>query len=71
MFIYIGELCRYLLAQPPKGVDSAHKIRLAYGNGLKPNIWNTFQTRFNVSYIFVNEFIKTNISATDIIFSKI
>ena len=49
IFIYIGELCRYLLAQPEKEVDSAHKIRLAFGNGLKPNIWRKFQTRFNVS----------------------
>ncbi|KAI6660109.1 hypothetical protein LOD99_10582 [Oopsacas minuta] len=49
--IYIGELCRYLLAQPAKSVDSTHKIRLAYGNGLKPNIWRAFQTRFNIDRI--------------------
>ena len=47
--IYIGELCRYLLAQPARPTDSTHKVRLAFGNGLKANLWSSFQTRFNVS----------------------
>ncbi len=34
-FIYIGEVCRYLLNQPAKDTDRAHKIRVIAGNGLR------------------------------------
>ena len=36
---YIGELCRYLLAVEPAATDSQHNIRVAIGNGLRPDIW--------------------------------
>ncbi|XP_028407578.1 long-chain fatty acid transport protein 4-like [Dendronephthya gigantea] len=49
--IYIGELCRYILAQPPKESDKKHKLRLMTGNGLRPQIWNQFKTRFNIPLI--------------------
>lgn len=48
---YIGEICRYLLAQPPKPVDRQHKVRVAFGNGLRPQIWNEFKSRFNIERI--------------------
>lgn len=48
---YIGEICRYLLAQPQKSVDREHKVRVAFGNGLRPQIWNEFKTRFNIERI--------------------
>jgi len=51
VFQYIGELCRYLLAVPPSPEDKNHKIRVAIGNGLRPDIWETFQTRFQIPYI--------------------
>ncbi|EGD54897.1 long-chain-acyl-CoA synthetase [Gordonia neofelifaecis] len=50
-FCYIGELCRYLLAQPPKPTDRAHSIRLAAGNGLRPEIWDEFVDRFGIERI--------------------
>src|SRR5437868_4336203 len=43
MVQYIGELCRYLLASPPSPKDKAHHIRIAIGNGLRPEIWKDFQ----------------------------
>lgn len=49
--VYIGELCRYLLQTPPSPSDSEHKVRLAVGNGLRPEIWAEFQQRFNVPHI--------------------
>jgi acyl-CoA synthetase (AMP-forming)/AMP-acid ligase II len=52
IFQYIGELCRYLLTTPPSKFDRAHKIRIAIGNGLRPEIWNQFQQRFNIPEIF-------------------
>ena len=51
MIQYIGELCRYLLAAPPSVHDAAHGVRLAFGNGLRPEIWNAFQRRFNIAEI--------------------
>jgi fatty-acyl-CoA synthase len=51
MFAYIGELCRYLLAQPPAPTDKAHRIRICFGNGLRPDIFVAFRDRFGVKNI--------------------
>lgn len=48
---YIGEICRYLLAVPPKPEDTRHKVRLMYGNGLRPQIWKRFVNRFGIGQI--------------------
>jgi fatty-acyl-CoA synthase len=48
MFVYIGELCRYLVNQPPDPDETAHKIRLAFGNGLRPDIWPVLKQRFRI-----------------------
>ena len=48
---YIGETCRYLLAAAPKPEERSHKIRLMYGNGLRPQIWQEFVDRFNIKHI--------------------
>lgn len=45
---YIGEICRYLLAQPPVPEEKQHKMRLVYGNGLRAEIWQEFVNRFGV-----------------------
>lgn len=50
-FIYVGETARYLLNAPPHPLERAHKLRGAYGNGLRPDIWEKFQTRFNIPEI--------------------
>ena len=47
-FTYIGELCRYLLNQPEKPGDRDNSIRLMVGNGLRPEIWAEFTTRFGI-----------------------
>jgi len=48
VFVYIGELCRYLLNQPPHPKEKAHNLRTGFGNGLRPEIWQDFLDRFNV-----------------------
>lgn len=55
---YVGEICRYLLAAPPEvdpntgeNLDKANSIRLAFGNGLRPDVWNRFKERFNIEAI--------------------
>ncbi|MDT5136460.1 MAG: fatty-acyl-CoA synthase [Mycobacterium sp.] len=50
-FIYIGEVCRYLLNQPPKPTDRKHKIRVIAGNGLRPEIWTEFTKRFGIARV--------------------
>lgn len=45
---YIGEMCRYILAVKPKPTDTQHKLRMIYGNGLRPQIWSEFVERFNI-----------------------
>ena len=50
-FCYIGELCRYLLNRPASPGDRDHKVRVIVGNGLRPDIWDTFQQRFGIERI--------------------
>ncbi len=50
-FLYIGEMCRYLLNQPPGQDDARHRVRIATGNGLRPDIWEEFQERFRIPMI--------------------
>ena len=51
LFQYIGELCRYLLNAPPQPSEGRHTLRMCCGNGLRPDIWTEFQTRFNIPQI--------------------
>ncbi|XP_029175797.1 long-chain fatty acid transport protein 4-like [Nylanderia fulva] len=48
---YIGEVCRFLLTVPPTQSDRKHKIRLMFGNGLRPQIWESFVKRFGIKQI--------------------
>ncbi|WP_044507528.1 long-chain-acyl-CoA synthetase FadD6 [Mycobacterium simiae] len=50
-FIYIGEICRYLLNQPPKDTDRKHQVRVIAGNGLRPEIWRDFTERFGIARV--------------------
>jgi fatty-acyl-CoA synthase len=51
LFQYIGELCRYLVNSPAHPREADHRIRLCCGNGLRPDIWHTFQNRFQIPQI--------------------
>ncbi|MBV7568863.1 long-chain-acyl-CoA synthetase [Pseudomonas sp. PDM27] len=48
---YVGELCRYLVDQPPSENDGRHDVKKMIGNGLRPGAWNEFKTRFAVNHI--------------------
>ena len=50
-FQYIGELCRYLINSPPNPNERAHQLRLACGNGLRPDVWPEFKRRFRIPQI--------------------
>jgi fatty-acyl-CoA synthase len=48
LFVYVGELCRYLATQPPHPFEKRHRLRLAFGNGLGRDVWAVMQGRFGV-----------------------
>jgi fatty-acyl-CoA synthase len=50
-FQYIGELCRYLVNSPPSPKEREHHLRLACGNGLRPDVWPQFKRRFQIPQI--------------------
>ncbi|KAI0126272.1 hypothetical protein BJ170DRAFT_400396 [Xylariales sp. AK1849] len=55
---YVGETLRYLLAAPaeidPKtgeNLDKKHNVHTAFGNGLRPDVWEKFRDRFGIEKI--------------------
>ena len=50
-FVYIGELCRYLLHVPAKPDDADNPLRAVVGNGLRPDIWHQFKGRFGLDRV--------------------
>jgi fatty-acyl-CoA synthase len=51
MFQYIGELCRYLLHTESNEYEVRHRLRVACGNGLAPEVWEAFKDRFRIPKI--------------------
>jgi fatty-acyl-CoA synthase len=51
VMVYIGELCRYLMNQPPSALERSHSIVRAFGNGLRPDVWAQFTKRTGVRRI--------------------
>jgi len=51
MFTYVGELCRYLMNQPPQPNDRDNSVRAIIGNGLRPEIWKNFKERFDIDIV--------------------
>lgn len=52
---YVGETCRYLTVAPPEkdpvtgeSLDRKHRVRVAMGNGLRPDVWDRFKDRFGI-----------------------
>lgn len=45
-FVYIGEICRYLVGAPPHPRERAHRLTRVVGNGMRPDVWKTFVERF-------------------------
>jgi fatty-acyl-CoA synthase len=51
LFVYIGELCRYLADSPPVEAETRHLLRLCFGNGLRQDVWRRFEQRFAIPRI--------------------
>jgi acyl-CoA synthetase (AMP-forming)/AMP-acid ligase II len=48
---YVGELCRYLVNGPNNPYERVHKLQMAWGNGMRPDVWEPFRERFNIPVI--------------------
>ncbi len=46
--VYVGELCRYLVNMPAKGDEANTPLHTVIGNGLRPDIWDEFKSRFGL-----------------------
>ena len=51
LFVYVGELCRYLAMAPECPEEKNNPLKTMLGNGLRPDIWGTFRKRFGVKRI--------------------
>ena len=51
LFMYVGELCRFLVNTPEVPAEHQHKIRAMIGNGLSPDVWVRFRDRFHIHKI--------------------
>ena len=46
----MGELCRFIVNQPENpSLEKNHTLRTMFGVGVKPEVWEAFASRFNVS----------------------
>ena len=48
---YIGESARYMMSAPPSPLDRQHKLRLSFGNGMRPDVWQRYKDRFGIPTI--------------------
>ncbi|XP_076347626.1 long-chain fatty acid transport protein 4-like isoform X2 [Tachypleus tridentatus] len=62
---YIGETCRYLMAQPVQPEQRQHRVSTVIGNGLRPTLWSSFCKRFQIKT--VGEFYGSSEGNTNII----
>lgn len=51
-FQYIGEICRYLINQPPRPDDREHSLRAMLGAGLTQETWSRWVERFGDVQVF-------------------
>jgi citronellyl-CoA synthetase len=51
-FVYVGEVCRYLMSQPTQSDDHKTSLKYIIGNGLRPDIWMPFKKRFGIKKVY-------------------
>ncbi|HSG89391.1 MAG TPA: long-chain-acyl-CoA synthetase [Pseudomonadales bacterium] len=52
VFVYIGEICRYLMHTPAAANDADNPVQKIIGNGLRPDIWLDFKARFGIPRVY-------------------
>ena len=51
LFVYVGELCRYLNNAPARDNDGDNPLRTILGNGMRAETWEIFRKRFAIDRI--------------------
>ncbi|CDS05178.1 hypothetical protein LRAMOSA07707 [Lichtheimia ramosa] len=51
VFQYVGELCRYLANQPTHPLERKHRLRVIFGNGMRPDVWKPIRERFGIQNV--------------------
>lgn len=51
IFVYIGEMFRYLVSQDVQEYENSHKLKSCFGNGLRPDVWDKADERFKIPKI--------------------
>jgi fatty-acyl-CoA synthase len=51
IFVYIGELFRYLISAPVHPKERLHKIKSCFGNGLRLDVWTKAEERFGITHV--------------------
>lgn len=51
VFVYIGELFRYLVSAPVHPKERLHTIKSCFGNGLRADVWARADERFSIPLI--------------------
>jgi fatty-acyl-CoA synthase len=49
---YVGEICRFLLSNPPRPDDHDHPLRKMAGTGMSPEVWARWVERFGEMQIY-------------------
>lgn len=52
LFIYVGELCRYIYNQPSRPDDADNPLRVITGNGMRGDLMVPFRERFDIEGIY-------------------
>jgi acyl-CoA synthetase (AMP-forming)/AMP-acid ligase II len=50
--IYVGEIPRYILNQPPSKLEKNHTLNKMVGIGLRREVWEKFKERFKIDHIY-------------------
>lgn len=48
LFVYVGELCRYIYNQPPQPDDADNPLKTVVGNGMRGDLMEPFRKRFGI-----------------------
>jgi fatty-acyl-CoA synthase len=51
VFVYIGELFRYLISAPVHPKESLHTLKSCFGNGLRADVWTKAEERFKIPLV--------------------
>ena len=49
--LFFVQLCRYLVAAPRHPLERSHSVRIAVGNGMRPDVWKPFRERFGIPIV--------------------